>query len=188
MTAVSHRIVFICLCMLFPVSGVGAQCVPVAYQTAAEEWQVPADVLYAISLTESGRYTEQYGFNIWPWALNIDGEPYYPDNQQEALALIKAALSAGTEKIAIGPMQVFWSFHRDIFLRNPSYALDLAANIRAGAKILRAFLDRTSDIWTAVGHYYAGTSSSPRSRAHAKWYVDRVQQVFVQHVMERCHA
>lgn len=164
-----------------------ASCAPLAYQQVADEWQVPADVLYAISLVESGRKTEQYGFNLWPWALNIDGQSHYPASQEDALKLIQDALARGTDKIAIGLMQVFWSIHQDKFNRNPAYALDIASNIRAGAKILREFMDGAPDIWTAVGYYYAGTAQTDRSKQHAKTYTDRVQRFYVRHVIGRCH-
>lgn len=175
-------------CLVLPSAQASDECVPSAYRQVAAEWQVPADVLYAISLVESGHDTEQYGFNLWPWALNIDGQSYYPASEQEALQMIEAAIERGTDKIAIGLMQVFWAFHQDTFHGNPAFALDIAANMRAGAKILREFMDGTPDIWTAVGNYYAGSSPSARSRKHAKDYADRVQSFYVRHVIERCHA
>ena len=166
---------------------VRASCAPIAYQQVAAEWQVPADVLYAISLVESGRQTDEYGFNLWPWALNIDDQSYYPKSQEEALSLIEKAIERGTDKIAIGLMQVYWGFHHDLFNGNPSYALDIATNMRAGAKILRGFMDQTSDLWTAVGYYYAGPSQSDRSRRLATAYADRVQSLYVRHVIGGCH-
>jgi len=165
-----------------------AACAPPAYRQVATEWQVPADVLYAISLAESGRHTEDYGFNLWPWALNIDERSYYPASRQEAIALIQQALDRGSDRIAVGLMQVYWAFHQDTFNGNPRYALDIASNLRAGARILREFMDHAPDIWTAVGYYYAGRSQSPRSRQLAQHYSSRVQRLYERHVLGRCHG
>jgi len=165
-----------------------ASCAPMAYQDVAAEWLIPADVFYAISLTESGRYTKEFGYNVWPWALNIDEQSHYPETKEAALVLINRAIERGTDKIAIGLMQVYWRFHQQTFQKRPEYALDIGSNLRAGAKILREFMDKTGDVWTAVGYYYAGSSQSEKSRQAAAWYRQRVLDVYTSKVLRRCDA
>lgn len=163
-------------------------CVPPAYQRVAAEYGLPADIVYAVSLAESGRTTPRYGFGVWPWALNIGETAHYPLSQSDAHERIVEALAQGDEGIAIGLMQVYWQFHKELFRDQAAYALDLGANLRAGAKILREFADQANDIWTAVGYYHAGTGDSARTQRLAKQYVDRVRQIHQRHVISACRG
>ena len=66
------------------VAAVALEDVPVAYLIVAKSHQVPADILYAIALTESG--THYRGERVpWPWALNIDGQSVFCESQKDAI-------------------------------------------------------------------------------------------------------
>lgn len=169
--------------MLFSVMA-RASCVPSAYVEVASEYSIPEDIFYAISLVESGRYVKGVGFRVWPWALNINNQPYYPYTESEAVNLISEALDSGTDKIAVGLMQVYWKYHKDVFAQHPSFALDVGANLRAGAKVFRDFIDRGDGVWTAVGYYHAGT----QNKKDAQIYIASVKRILNKHVRGACHA
>lgn len=165
-------------------ASVRASCVPSAFVEVAGEYSLPEDIFYAISLVESGRYVEGVGFRVWPWALNIDNRSFYPASEIEARKLISNALDSGTDKIAVGVMQVYWKYHKDVFAEHPAFALDVGANLRAGAKVLREFVDIGDGVWSAVGYYHAGT----RNERDAKIYIASVKRVLDKHVKGACHA
>ena len=164
-----------------------AGCVPPAFMQVAIEYQIPADVYYAIALQESGRYTKTYGFKVWPWALNINYTTYYPESYEAATALIEKTLSEGSEWIAVGMMQVYWKYHKERFKENPYYALDIATNLRLGAKLFdEALAYHHGDIWKAVGYYYAGVITSERERLETEVYIYGVQSKLEKYVKGEC--
>ena len=165
---------------------VSKACVPPAFQQVALEYNVPADVFYSIALAESGHTTQDFGFNVWPWALNINRESLYPESKAAAVLLIEQAINQGSDQIDVGLMQVSWRFHKTTFQSNAVYALDVGANIRAGAKIFSEFLTQADDVWQAVGFYNAGASKRASSLKAAKRYSDRVKRIYTRHVKEGC--
>lgn len=179
------RIAFLILVAL-ACSGVSKACVPPAFARVALEYNVPADVFYSIALAESGRTSLRFGFKVWPWALNINKESHYPESQQAALVLIEHAISQGSDQFDVGLMQVSWRFHKGTFQENARYALDVGANLRAGAKIFNEFIDQADSVWQAVGFYNAGASKRAASLKAAKRYSDRVRRIYEKHVKEVC--
>lgn len=176
--------VMLAACVL---SSTSKACVPPAFERVADEYNVPADIFYSIALAESGRTTRGFGFKVWPWALNIDKESYYPESQQAALVLIERAISQGSDQFDVGLMQVSWRFHKGTFKENARYALDVGANLRAGAKIFGEFLSQADSVWQAVGFYNAGASKRVASLKAAKRYSERVKRIYVKHVREGCN-
>ncbi len=83
-------------------------------------------------------------------------------------------------------MQVSWRFHKGTFQENPQYALDVGANLRAGAKIFSEFIAQSDNVWQAVGFYNAGASKRASSIKAAKGYSDRVKRIYEEHVKEGC--
>lgn len=172
--------------LLLTFSSVSQACVPSAFARVALEYNVPADVFYSIALAESGRTSQQFGFKVWPWALNINKQSLYPESKQEALVLIEQAINQGSDQFDVGLMQVSWRFHKGTFQENARYALDVGANLRAGAKIFSEFLSQANSVWQAVGFYNAGASNRAKSLKAAKRYSARVKRIFEEHVKEGC--
>lgn len=171
----------------FIFSNASNACVPPAFERVANEYGVPVDVFYSIALAESGRSTRDFGFKVWPWALNINKQSYYPESKQAALVLIEEAVSGGGDQFDVGLMQVSWRFHKSTFQENAEYALDVGANLRAGAKIFSEFIDQADDVWQAVGFYNAGASKKLSSLKSAKQYSDRVKRIYNKYVREDCN-
>ena len=118
------------LVMVFAIafSNASQACVPPAFERVAFEYGVPADIFYSIALAESGRSTNEFGFKVWPWALNINKRSFYPESKQAALVLIEQVISEGSDHFDVGLMQVSWRFHKATFKANANYALDVGAN------------------------------------------------------------
>ena len=144
--------------------------VPTAYHQVALEYDVPAGVLFAIALTESGRQHKDGQTLPYPWAMNVDGQAFYFANRTEADAHLEQLLATG-EKPDIGLMQVNWRYHRHK-LGDIRQAFDPWLNLRAGAIVLRDAYRATGDWWTAVGRYHSGTPARAEAyRARVlRWY------------------
>ena len=65
---------------------------PVAYMVVAKAANVPADILYAVALAESGR--SYNGVLLpWPWTLNVEGRSIFCGSQGEAIVLAAEAIN-----------------------------------------------------------------------------------------------
>ena len=154
------------------VAAVALEDVPMAYLIVARSHQVPADILYAIALTESG--TDYRGEKIpWPWALNIDGDSVYCASRQDAIHQASHAIN-NRQSVDIGLMQINWRWHRQRF-SNIGASLIPMRNLSAGATILYEQFEQTNDWWEAVGRYH-DPGQDAESLASARRYRERVKQ------------
>jgi len=56
------------------------------------KYKIPKNILFAISLKETGRTHSIHKKNIvWPWSANIDGQSYIFQSKTEAVRFIKLA-------------------------------------------------------------------------------------------------
>lgn len=147
--------------------------VPAAYRQVAHEVGVPAKLLFAIALTESGRINANGTFLPYPWALNLNGEAHYFANRAEADARLASLLDEG-HRPDIGLMQVNWRYHQPK-LGEPAQAFDPWLNLRAGAMVLRNAYRATADWWQAVGRYHSKTPERARTyRARVRRWFGRL--------------
>ena len=146
-----------------------AEFVPAGYVSAARAHGVPADILYAVALTESGKVVDRFRTRRpWPWTLNVGGTGYFYASREDAHRALLHFLDQGKRSIDIGLMQVNWRWHRDK-LGDPWQALDPDHNLKVGARILgRCNRDRR-DPWDAVGCYHA-----PNNQEFASRYSEKV--------------
>ncbi len=169
-TALATALVLNAPCSAVAKSGRGiALTVPPAYLRVAKEYDVPAGILFAIALAESGRTTDGR-ILPWPWTLNIRGRGEYFSSRTEADARLDQLIREGGTP-DIGLMQVNWKYHQDK-LGKPAQAFDPWLNLRAGALVLRQAYEDTGDWWQAVGRYHSRTPA--RAQAYRKrvlrWY------------------
>jgi hypothetical protein len=135
-------------------------------------YQVPADILYAIALAESG--THYRGERVpWPWALNIDGQSVYCESQQEAIHRVSQAIRK-QQSVDIGLLQVSWRWHGQRFATIDESLVPIQ-NLSAGASILYEQFEQTNDWWEAVGRYH-DPGQDAASLASAQRYRQRVKQ------------
>lgn len=149
--------------------------VPIAYHVVSKATGVPADILYAVALTESGKAYEAEGGRLlpWPWALNINGVGVYCANLDAALVLSREAIQQ-RQLVDIGLMQISWRWHEHRF-QGIEQALSPMRNLQAGATILREHYDLTKDWWIAVGRYH-DPGQDDESLASAERYRNRVRR------------
>lgn len=131
---------------------------------AAERYQVPPGILYAVGLTETG-----VKGSLQPYALNIEGKAVFARSAGEAIRTFERARGEGKKLIDLGCMQINHHYHGDQF-RNLGSMLDPRQNVDYAARFL-VRLKRRHGSWSmAVARYHAGPDNDPAQ----KRYVCRV--------------
>jgi len=147
---------------------------PVAYVVVAKAANVPADILYAVALAESGRSYK--GVLLpWPWTLNIEGQSIYCRSQSEAIVMAVEAINH-KQLVDLGLTQVNWRWHQQRFSRVDD-ALVPMLNLKAGASILREQYEISGDWWQAVGRYH-DPGQDDESLVSAEHYRQRVKRLW----------
>ena len=133
---------------------------------------VPADILYAMAVAESGQLSDGR-LSPWPWTLNVAGEAHRFDDRSAMFEGLMAALGTGETIIDIGPMQINWHWQFDA-IGSPWRITDPLVNIKFGAQILKSQYERSGDWWDAVGRYHR-PADGPKNRRIADKYRERVK-------------
>ncbi|EDI0466811.1 lytic transglycosylase domain-containing protein [Salmonella enterica] len=135
--------------------------VPEGYWQVAEEYSVPAEALYSVSLAETSRRLPQ-GERPWPWTLNVAGKGYRYASREEAYqALLGFMRHNPLRRIDVGIAQVNLGWNGGYF-RNYREALEPYTNLRAAAQILRHCYDLNPGSWLqAAGCYHHPAGGKP---------------------------
>lgn len=156
---------------------------------------IPAQLLSAISLAESGHWWEERQERIaWPWTIYAEGRGRYFPTRQQAEAELTRLLAKGVRNIDVGCMQINLHYHGHVFA-SPLTALDPVENVGYSAHLLLQHREKTRSWIRAVGHYHSNTPD--RSQAYSKrvrkfWNMERQRamrdhrkSVRERHVMKR---
>lgn len=136
---------------------------PPAYQLAARQAEVPAAVLYAVALQESGM-TRRGRVVPWPWSLNVAGSPKRYATQAEACAGLQRALrQVPPTRIDAGLGQINLGYQAQRF-DHPCELLDPYRNLAIAAEILREQHRPGEDWLIAIGRYHRPAGGEPAAR------------------------
>ena len=101
---------------------------------------IPVHLLQAISLTESGRWSDAHdAFIAWPWTVMAEGKGRYLPSMAAAIAEVEALQARGVTNIDVGCMQVNLYYHgrnfaslEDAFnpIHNVAYATTFLTDLR----------------------------------------------------------
>ncbi|WP_048647435.1 lytic transglycosylase domain-containing protein [Nitratireductor soli] len=131
---------------------------------AAEKYDIPPGILYAVGLTETG-----IKGSLQPYALNIEGKAVFARGAGEAMRAFEQARRNGAKLIDLGCMQINHHYHAGKF-PNLRAMLDPHRNVDYAARFL-VELKRRHGSWSmAVARYHAGPNNDPAQ----KRYVCRV--------------
>lgn len=131
---------------------------------AAERHKVPAGILYAVGLAETGRKGSLHAF-----ALNIEGRAVFAASAREAEREFDKARRNGAKLIDLGCMQINHHYHADQFSGLPQM-LGPRLNVDYAARFLARLKQRHGTWAMAVARYHAGPDNDPAQ----KRYVCRV--------------
>ncbi len=150
---------------LWVVAGIAHADVPWGYASVAQEYGVPAEILYSVALQES----EGPGIGRpWPWTANVKGKGFYFDNREELYSFLCSLLAQGHKSFDIGLGQVNWYWNGSRFA-SLWEATDPYVNLRTAAAILHEHYLETRSWALAVGRYHA-----PGNAGRASTYIASV--------------
>lgn len=142
--------------------------IPAAYRNIATANAVPAEMLYAISLNESGKKLASKNVKPWPWTLNVAGKSYfYPTREEACLALQNFIKKYPLKNIDVGLAQVNigWNGHK--YFDDHCDGFEPLENLRV-ASILLANCYKVHKNWVnAAGCYHRPAGGKPAIRYKA---------------------
>jgi hypothetical protein len=141
--------------------------------TAAEaESKLPAHVLNAISLRESGRLDPETGrVRPWPWTINYQGAGHFYASKADAIEAVQEIQAAGGQSIDVGCMQVNLQQHPNAFA-NLDDAFDPTRNASYAGRFLTALFGDFHDWGPAIAAYHSrtpGIGEPYRDQVVATW-------------------
>lgn len=141
-----------------------AQPLPEAWRLAAERAQVPPELLWAVTQTESGSNLNGR-HHPWPWTLNIAGTGYrYASQEQACQALLAAIRRTSPKRIDVGLGQINIGWHRKHFV-SPCDALHPLQNLSLTAQLLRKRYNERPGSWlNAAARYHRPAGGAPAAR------------------------
>ncbi|MED9202677.1 transglycosylase [Escherichia marmotae] len=169
-----------------------AQTIPDGYVQVARAHGIPAEVLYAISLTETAmapgdmagvmQYSRHDGrlpdaSRPWPWTINVAGKGYRYASRLEAWQALQVFLKhypARRIDVGIAQVNLGWNGHR---FPSTWAAFDPYTSLETAAVILQECRQRHPDSWLkAAGcyHHPAGGKPAVRYTAVVRRHLDRL--------------
>jgi soluble lytic murein transglycosylase-like protein len=149
-----------------------AQLCEAALVTAERAEQLPARMMGAIAVVETGRSDAASGtLRPWPWTINAEGEGFFFATKQQAIDAVRLLQARGVRSIDVGCMQVNLMFHPDAFA-SLDQAFDPETNARYAARFLTALHTTHRDWPAAIAAYHSETpaiGADYRQRVLARW-------------------
>lgn len=142
-----------------------------AAEAAAHGSGVPAALVRTVMTAESGRPGGKgRALRPWPWALNVDGQGYWPETRDQALSMIDGFLAEGRSSIDIGCFQINLRWHGKAFA-SPEDMIDPVRNASYAVGFLQDLMNETGSWRAAAGAYHS------RDPDRAESYVQRLKAV-----------
>jgi hypothetical protein len=126
-----------------------------AARLAAVRHGIPVEMMQAITLVETRRKVGGVS-GPWPWTLNIDGNGYWFDTRDEALANAEREIANGRLSVDLGCFQLNYRWHGGNF-NSPDEMLDPALAADYAARFLGKLFAETGDWMRAAGRYHSRT-------------------------------
>jgi soluble lytic murein transglycosylase-like protein len=128
-------------------------------------------------MVESGRLDKKTGRKVaWPWTVHANGQGYYYNSKEEAVAKVYALQKQGINNIDVGCMQINLKYHGHAF-NSVEDALDPEKNIAYSASFLR-------NLYARNGHDWQKTAMQYHSKNHQKGltYKFRLEKQYAQYI------
>ena len=136
------------------------------------EHKLPARILSAIALRESGRLDpDTRRARPWPWTINYEGTGHFYASKAEAITAVQDIQATGGQSIDIGCMQVNLMHHPSAFA-NLDEAFDPQHNAIYAGRFLKALFGSLGDWGNAIASYHSrtpGKGEPYRDQVVATW-------------------
>ena len=143
-----------------------------AASRAASEAGIPADILHALTRTETGR-THRNTFGPWPWTVNMEGVGHWFETEDEAKAFVFKRFKTGARSFDVGCFQINYRWHGQAF-ESIEDMFDPLKNAQYAARFLSQLYAETSNWTEAAGAYHS------RNPQFANRYKDRFRTLHSQ--------
>lgn len=140
-----------------------------AAQQAAAESGVPADILGALTLTETGRRRDGIT-RPWAWSVNAEGTGSWFDDPGTALAFAEERVTAGRTNVDIGCFQLNYRWH-GMHFGSVADMFDPLTNARYAARFVSELHTEMGDWRRAAGAFHS------RTPANAQRYLARFDEL-----------
>jgi hypothetical protein len=118
--------------------------------------RVDSEILYAISLQESGTtFKGMREFGPWPWAMNINEEPKFYSSREAARKVLAEEVSAGNKNIAVGMWQIHLRYNSH-YVEDPLDLVDPVTNLYVAAMVLRGCGEIYDKVEEVLSCYHSG--------------------------------
>jgi len=134
---------------------IAADICDLAAQKAAQDSNVPLELLMAISRVETGR-KQDGGLQPWPWAINQAGQGHWFDNADQAIAFASEQLAKGQENFDVGCFQINLRWHGENF-GSIEEAFEPRHNAAYAARFLTELFQSEGSWPEAVAAYHSRT-------------------------------
>jgi hypothetical protein len=148
----------------------GAQC-RAAIAAAERSFAIPAGLMAAIGVVESGRRGPDGRIDPWPWSIDAEGSGQTFATRAQAVAAVQALQARGVRSIDVGCMQVNLLHHPDAFPTLDA-AFDPATNAAYAARFLRTLHAQAGTWPDAAALYHSATpalAGEYRRKVMAAW-------------------
>jgi hypothetical protein len=133
-----------------------AQCES-AIATVEYAARLPARLLTAIGLTESGRLDPaKRRLRPWPWTINAEGEGRFFETRQQAVSAVRTLQARGVRSIDVGCLQVNLMHHPHAFATLED-AFDPRSNATYAARFLISLYAEGNAWGHAIAAYHSDT-------------------------------
>lgn len=143
-----------------------------ATHVSERKFNIPRNLLRAISLTESGRWVEQEKANIaWPWTVASGKAGEFFPNKYAAIQHVKKLQARGIKNIDVGCMQINLRYHPKAF-NNLNEAFDPYQNANYAGNFLSRLFKETKSWSAASGRYHSSEPTKNmyyREKVMAYW-------------------
>ncbi|WP_416898167.1 MAG: transglycosylase SLT domain-containing protein [Minwuia sp.] len=124
-----------------------------AVTEAERRYRIPAGLLQAIALVESGRtISGNPAKTAWPWTIHSEGTGRWLDSRGQAVEMVEDLQARGVTNIDVGCMQVNLMYHPDAFADLKS-AFTPSVNADYAGRFLSELFQETKS-WTRAASYY----------------------------------
>lgn len=117
--------------------------------------KIQTNLLTAISLVESGRYSERHKTGVsWPWTVGALKKGNFYKTKEEAIAAVEELQRQGVTNIDVGCMQINLKYHPEAF-ETLQDAFDPAKNVAYAAQYLNRLYAETQSWGAAAVRYHS---------------------------------
>ncbi len=154
-------------------AGTAELCDSAAVRAAAETG-VPAEVLLAITRTETGR-SKAGSVRPWPWTVNMEGAGHWFDSRKAALGYAARHHARGARSFDVGCFQLNYRWHGHAFT-SIDQMFEPLAGARYAARFLSELKTETGDWLAAAAAYHSRTPAlAARYRARFVRHLDALR-------------